>query len=127
MNTKEVSATNLANVFKNSGIKRPYDDLDRMERMIQNADVLITAWDGTEMVGVARAITDYSYCCYLSDLAIVKEYQQKGIGKELVNRIKEIVGDECSIILISAPTAMDYYPRIGFTKNDRAFSIARKK
>lgn len=124
---KEVQAEDVAEVFRKSGIKRPYDDLDRIQRMIDHSDVIITAWDGDRMAGIARAITDYSYCCYLSDLAVDREYQKMGIGKELVNRLQDIVGEECSIILISAPTAVDYYPRIGFSKNDKAFSIARKK
>lgn len=124
---KHVRAEDVSEVFRKSGIKRPFDDLNRIQRMIDHSDVMITAWDDGKMVGVARAITDYSYCCYLSDLAIDKEYQKQGIGKELVNRLQDIVGDECSIILISAPTATDYYPRIGFSKNDRAYSIARKR
>ncbi len=65
----------VAEVFRKSGIKRPADDLDRIERMIANADVNIAAWDGSKLVGIARAITDFSYCCYLSDLAVDQAYQ----------------------------------------------------
>lgn len=60
----------VSDVFKSSGIKRPVDDLERIQRMIDNADVNISAWDGVKLVGIARAITDFSYCCYLSDLAV---------------------------------------------------------
>lgn len=127
LETKQVSSTDVATVFKNSGIKRPYEDLERIERMINNADVLITAWDEGKMVGVARAITDFSYCCYLSDLAIDNEYQKQGIGKELVSRVQRIIGDECSLVLISSPIAKEYYPRLGFSENDKAYTIARKK
>lgn len=127
LESKAVSAADVATVFMNSGIKRPYDDHERIGRMIEHSDVLITAWDEGKMVGVARAITDYSYCCYLSDLAIDKEYQKQGIGKELVNRLQQIIWDECSIVLISSPIATDYYPRLGFSKNDKDYTIARKK
>ena len=127
LESKQVSATDVATVFKNSGIKRPYEDLERIQKMINNADVLITAWIDGKLIGVARAITDFSYCCYLSYLAIDKEYQKQGIGKELVNRVQQIIGDECSLILISSPIATEYYPQLGFSKNDKAYSIARKK
>jgi predicted N-acetyltransferase YhbS len=94
--------------------------------MILNADVLVTAWSNNRIVGVARAVTDFSYCCYLSDLAVDKEYQRLGIGAELVRRVKQIIGDECSLVLLSAPGAMEYYPKLGFEKAENAFVIKRK-
>lgn len=125
--SREVHAEDVAKVFEHSGIKRPYQDLERIKRMIQNADIMITAWDNDTMIGVARALTDYSYCCYLSDLAVDKRYQHRGIGKELVELVRNKVGDECSIVLLSAPDAVDFYPKIGFTRSERAFVIARQK
>ncbi|OAB39775.1 GNAT family N-acetyltransferase [Paenibacillus glacialis] len=120
-------STDVSGVFKSSGIKRPADDLDRIQRMIDNADVNISAWDGDRLVGIARGITDFSYCCYLSDLAVCKEYQKTGIGTELVERLREHLGEEVSLLLLSAPTAMEYYPCIGFEKTERAFLIPRVK
>jgi len=122
LHSKEVS-----DVFKSSGIKRPADDLDRIQRMIDNADVNISAWDRDKLVGIARAITDFTYCCYLSDLAVCKEYQKTGIGTELVERLRNHLGEEVSLLLLSAPTAMEYYPRIGFEKTEKAFLIPRVK
>ncbi|RUT44487.1 GNAT family N-acetyltransferase [Paenibacillus anaericanus] len=124
---KEQRARDVAEVFKNSGIKRPFDDYERIQKMIDNSDVMITAWFDGKMIGVARAITDFSYCCYLSDLAVDKRYQKHGIGTELVKRIQSIVGDECSMVLLSAPGAVEYYPRLGFENSDKAFVIKRKK
>lgn len=95
--------------------------------MIDNADILITAWEAGRMIGVARAITDYSYCCYLSELAVDLQYQRHGVGIELVRIVQSRIGDECSLILLSVPSAMEYYPRIGFQKADHAFLIKRKK
>lgn len=120
-------SADVSGVFKSSGIKRPADDLTRIQRMIDNADVNVSAWDGEKLVGIARAITDFAYCCYLSDLAVSKDYQKSGIGTELVNRLREHLGDEVSLLLLSAPTAMDYYPRIGFEKTEKAFLIPRVK
>ncbi|WP_146812496.1 GNAT family N-acetyltransferase, partial [Aneurinibacillus danicus] len=70
---------------------------------------------------------DFSYCCYLSDLAVDKDYQKSGIGKELIGRIRNIIGEEVALILLSAPNAMDYYPKVGFDKVDNGFIIRRKR
>lgn len=117
----------VSDVFKSSGIKRPVDDMDRIQRMIDHADVNVSAWDGDILVGIARAITDYSYCCYLSDLAVSKPYQRRGIGTELINQLREHLGEEVSLLLLSAPTAMEYYPKVGFEKTEKAFLIPRVK
>ncbi|MBD7966719.1 GNAT family N-acetyltransferase [Paenibacillus gallinarum] len=124
---KVQDASDVAQVFKNSGIKRPYEDYERIQRMIDNADILITAWTNGKMIGVARAITDCSYCCYLSDLAVDSAYQKDGIGTELVHRVQAQIGEECSLVLLSAPEAVEYYPRLGFEKADKAFVMKRKK
>ncbi|WP_169082894.1 GNAT family N-acetyltransferase [Paenibacillus sp. PL91] len=126
-NSKALSASDLSQVFANSGIKRPFQDLERMQKMIDNADIILSAWDGDKLVGVARAITDYAYCCYLSDLAVDRDYQRLGIGKQLVDSLRESLGAEVSLVLLSAPAAVEYYPRIGFTHTDKCFFIAREK
>lgn len=120
-------AKDVSRVFQASGIKRPYEDLDRLKRMVEHADIIITAWVGDTMIGIARALTDYSYCCYLSDLAVDRQYQKSGIGGELVRRVRERIGEECSLVLLSAPNATEYYPKIGFAKSDRAFVIVRTR
>ncbi len=117
----------VSELFTDSGIRRPADDLNRIKKMLDNANLTISAWDGDKLVGIARALTDYSYCCYLSDLAVAKEYQEKGIGQELITEIRNHAGDESMILLLSAPEAMDYYPKVGFEKINNAFLIQRKK
>lgn len=124
---QKIDAMEVVDVFKKSGITRPVNDLDRIQRMIDHADLIVTARNDGQLVGIARAITDYSYCCYLSDLAVDAEYQRSGIGKELVRLIQEKLGEEVTLILVAAPSAVDYYPRIGFEKLDKAFSIKRKR
>ena len=122
-----ITAEELSRLFKASGIKRPVDDLPRLAKMITNADLTFTAWDGEKLVGVARAITDFSYCCYLSDLAVDRDYQKHGIGKKLVNLLQEQIGEEVMLLLLSSPIAMEYYPRIGFDQVDNGFIIKRKR
>ncbi len=127
-----LSAEALAGLFVRSGIRRPADDLPRIGRMIANANLIITAWDvaddGTEvLIGIARCLTDFAYCCYLSDLAVDRDYQRQGIGKQLVKRVQEAIGDETMLLLLAAPTAMDYYPYIGFNKVENAWMLPRKR
>ncbi|GHH99645.1 GNAT family N-acetyltransferase [Neobacillus kokaensis] len=122
-----ITPEELSQLFKVSGIKRPADDLPRLQKMIDNADLTFTAWDQEKLVGIARAITDFSYCCYLSDLAVDQNYQKSGIGKELVRLLQEEIGEEVTLLLLSSPTAMEYYPRIGFEKAENGFKIMRKR
>jgi N-acetylglutamate synthase-like GNAT family acetyltransferase len=124
---KVQDAKHVAEVFKESGIKRPFEDLERIQRMIENSDILLSAWLDGKMIGIARALTDFSYCCYLSDLAVDKSYQQHGVGRELVKQLQTKIGEECSLVLLSSPGAVGYYPRIGFDKTDKAFVIKRIK
>lgn len=94
--------------------------------MIENSNLLITAWDNDLLIGVARAITDYSYSCYLSDLAVDKDYQDKDIGRRLVQLVQVNIGEEVALILLSSLMAMEFYPTIGFEKVENGFKISRK-
>ncbi len=123
---REIDPAAVADLFRRSGIRRPVDDLDRIGRMIEHANLILCAWDGEKLIAIARALTDFSYCCYLSDLAFDRAYQRQGIGKGLVDRIKEIVGEEVMILLLSAPEAESYYPHLGFEKAENAWRIPRR-
>jgi GNAT superfamily N-acetyltransferase len=117
----------LSELFKMSQIRRPFEDLKRLEKMIHQADILITAWDQDYLVGIARAITDFSYCCYLSDLAVHKDYQKQGIGRRLIELVREGISEEVTLLLLASPTAMDYYPHIGFTKIENGYLIPQSR
>jgi predicted N-acetyltransferase YhbS len=102
------------------GERRPIDDRGRMARMMANANLMVTAWDGGVLVGIARSVSDFCFCTYLSDLAVRESYQRKGIGKELI-RFTQAAAPEAAVILLAAPKAVDYYPRIGFTRHESAW------
>ena len=102
------------------GERRPVDDPGRMKLMLHNANLVVTAWDGVLLVGIARSLSDFSYCTYLSDLAVRLSHQRQGIGRELIRRTQE-QGGQAAVILLSAPKAVDYYPRIGFTHHPQAW------
>ncbi len=122
-----LDSVEIARLFGASGISRPTKDIPRIAQMFANANLVISAWDGAHLIGVCRALTDYSYCCYLSDLAVDLAYQQHGIGRELIRRTQAMIGEEVSLILLSAPGAMAYYPKLGFALADNAYVIRRKR
>lgn len=115
----------IIDIYDNAGLIRPTTDRQRIEDMYRNSDLVVTAWDGAQLVGVSRAITDHVYCCYLSDLAVRTEYQKEGIGKKLVSLTKETIGDRCMLLLLAAPSAMEYYPKIGMETVTNGFIIKR--
>jgi ribosomal protein S18 acetylase RimI-like enzyme len=127
----DLTAGELADVFCRAGIRRPIEDLPRLTQMIARADLIITARDGSRpdrpVVGVARSPTDFCFACYLSGLAVDAAYQRQGIGKHLVQKTRDAIGDGTVLLLIAAPEANDYYPKIGFEKMDRAWWINRKR
>lgn len=115
----------IIEVCDSSGLKRPTTDAERIRQMFAHANLVVTAWDGGRLVGVARALTDFCYCCYLSDLAVHKDYQHLGIGRELIRITRERVGQGSNLLLLSAPQAMDYYPKLGFERVENGFIIKR--
>lgn len=122
-----VLASELAELFKRSGIRRPYDNHERIQRMIDNANEIISVWDNERLIGILRAITDYSYCCYISDIAVDKEYQGYRIGTMLLDLLLSRLGnEEIKYILTSAPNAIGFYEKYGFERNDNTFIIRRQ-
>jgi ribosomal protein S18 acetylase RimI-like enzyme len=105
------------------GERRPVDDRNCLQQMIDHGNLTITAWDNEKLVGVARSVTDFGYCCYLSDLAVDTAYQMLGIGKKLIELTQQQLGPKCTLILLSAPAAIEYYPRIGMTNHPHAFVL----
>jgi predicted N-acetyltransferase YhbS len=103
--------------------RRPVDEPRCIQAMLKHANLLCTAWDGAKLVGVARSVTDFEYCCYLSDLAVDSAYQKKGIGRELIRLTKSRLGPRAKLILLAAPKAEAYYPRVGFEAHRSAWIL----
>ena len=119
-----LSVDEFIEVLRESGLakRRPVQNRIRLEKMLKNANLIITARYNGKLIGVARSLSDFAYCTYLSDLAVSLEYQKKGIGRELIRFTKASSG-EAKLILLSAPSAVDYYPRIGMRKHDHCFLL----
>ena len=125
---KTITATEFIDVLKRSTLaeRRPVDDVERIQTMLDHGNVLITAWDDDLLVGVSRALTDYVFCTYLSDLAVDESYQHQGIGKTLIYQTHETAGLKTALILLAAPAAVAYYPKVGMTQTSACFFIPRK-
>lgn len=105
------------------GERRPVDDRARMQVMLEHANLVVSAWDGPLLVGVSRALTDFGYVAYLSDLAVRASHQRHGIGKELIRRTRAQLDPRASLLLLAAPAAVDYYPHVGFEHHPQAWIL----
>jgi predicted N-acetyltransferase YhbS len=101
------------------GERRPLDQRWRIAAMLRNANLVVTAWDGALMGGIARSFSDFSYATYLSDLAVRASHQRQGIGRELMRQTQQ-VAPQATLILLAAPAATDYYSYVGFTQHPSA-------
>ena len=120
-----IATEEFIKVLKTSTLaeRRPINDLKCMKGMVENSNLTVSAIYGDKLIGIARSVTDFHYCCYLSDIAVDAEYQNKGIGKELIRITMQQLGKHCKLILISAPAAIDYYPKLGFKKHPQAWYL----
>lgn len=105
------------------GVRRPIEDLATIRDMLQHGNLLVTAWDGPLLVGVARSLTDFSFVAYLSDLAVRETHQKRGIGRELIRVTRSNLGPATKLVLLSAPAAVEYYPQLGFTQHPSAWTL----
>jgi GNAT superfamily N-acetyltransferase len=114
-------------VASSLGARRPIGDLARLNEMLRRADLVLTARDGALLVGVARSIADFSYCCYLSDLAVASSHQRQGIGRRLVAETRERAGEQATLLLVAAPDAAGYYDHIGLQHIPGCWAIPRTR
>ena len=123
-----LSVDEFVDLLKRSTLaeRRPVDSISTMQGMLTNADVIITARADQLLVGVSRAITDFAYCTYLSDLAVDETWQRQGIGRELIRLTHQAAGLQTTLVLLAAPKARDYYPRIGMAPHDSCWTIPRQ-
>jgi GNAT superfamily N-acetyltransferase len=120
---RTLTAGQYIELLNSSGLgeRRPVGDPAAIAQMLKHANLLATAWDGDVLAGAARCFTDFAYVTYCSDLCVRGEYQRQGIGKELLRTVLRAA--PCRIVLLAAPKAVDYYPRIGFTQHPSAWTI----
>ncbi len=126
----DLSPDEFIDVLRRSTLaeRRPVDDVATIAGMLANADIVVAVRDDAGLlIGVSRAITDFHYCTYLSDLAVDRSFQRQGIGRELIRRTHEAAGLKTRLILLSAPAASTYYPHIGMRPHDSCWMIDPKR
>jgi GNAT superfamily N-acetyltransferase len=118
-----LDAAAFVDILERSGLaeRRPVDDAARLAQMLAHANLLLTAWEGTKLIGVARSMTDFAYFCYCSDLAVDRAYQGRGVGRALLAATARRLHPKAKLYLASAPAAISYYERIGLTRLDNFF------
>jgi predicted N-acetyltransferase YhbS len=104
------------------GARRPVDEPERLAKMLEHGNLMVTARENGKLIGIARSLTDFLYCTYLSDLAVDEDYQKMGIGKELIRQTK-LATPKAVLILLSAPTAVTYYPKVGLTQFEQCYIL----
>ncbi len=119
------SAEQVIELYTNAGLPRPTGDTERIKKMYAHSNLVITAWKADILVGVSRCLTDFSWCCYLADLAVRQDCMKQGIGKKLIELSKEKAGGQSMVLLLSVPTAMEYYPKAGMQKVENGFILYR--
>jgi len=102
--------------------RRPVNEPARLLNMVKQGNLIITAREQGKLIGVSRSFTDFSFCTYLSDLAVIKEFQKKGIGKELIRQTK-LAAPLAKLILLSAPDAIQYYTKIGMMQHKYCYYL----
>lgn len=122
----KISAEVFIDVLNRStlGKRRPIDNDTCINGMLEHADILVVAMNEGQTIGAARAVSDFHYACYLSDLAVDVAYQNQGIGQMLIEKVQGQLEEGCKVILLSAPVATEYYPKVGFTKHPSAWVVS---
>lgn len=121
-----INAREIIELYRDANLPRPIEDTARIEKMFANSNLIISAWKDNELIGISRSLTDFSWCCYLADLAVRKDFQKAGIGRKLVELTREAVGENSMVLLLSVPDALAYYPKIGMETVENGFIFNRK-
>lgn len=126
---KDVSTEEFRTLLMDSGLgaRRPVDDDVRLEAMLRNANLVVTARVDGAIVGIARSITDFAFCCYLSDLAVSKQTQRRNIGANLIEETRKHLGPTVSVILSSVPESVGFYERINMPSLPNGFWFRRER
>ncbi len=124
---KKLKIDDIVELFYNSGYLplKDMSNLKRIEKMFDNANLVVSAWHGKTLIGISRSLCDFSYACYLSDICVHKQYRKFNIGRKLIEITKEEAGNECKLILHSNAEAIDFYEKIGMNRISNAFIIQR--
>jgi GNAT superfamily N-acetyltransferase len=92
------------------------DKPDELMKALENSHALISAWDGEKLVGLANSISDGYLVVYYSHLLILPDYQGKGIGRMIMDKMQSRYADFHQQILVADGRAIEFYAKCGFVK-----------
>ena len=126
---RKVDVPAFKDILERSGLapRRPVGDPARLARMLAAYNLVLTAWRAGELVGIATCWTDYAHSAYLADLAVAADCQHGGVGRKLVELARATVGPQVTLLLLSAPGAVGFYPRIGMERFQDCFIFRRSQ
>lgn len=120
-----VDIEELKELFQSAGLHRPEDSLS-LRKMLIHAKLIVTARHQNQLVGIARALTDFSSCCFLSEVAVRQEYEQRNIASKMLDLIRKEVEEDCDLIMLVPPGQEERSKELGFTKAENLFMIPRQ-
>lgn len=107
-------------------VRRPIHNKQLMQDMINHTDILVTAWHEMKLVGVSRTVTDFNYVAYIADIVVDEDYQNQGIGKQLIQHTRDELKPTCYLTLFSAEWADDYYKKLGWERKSLGWKYPPK-
>ena len=93
---------------------------ERLVKAMRNFETVFAAWDGDTLAGLICAMDDGSMTAYVHYLLVRPEYQGMGIGKQLVERVKERYADYLRIVVIAYDDEVGFYENCGFERSSNS-------
>lgn len=121
---EELALEEYVFILEDSGLgkRRPMEDRQHLNRMIKGSNLLVTARENGNLVGFLRGLSDFCYRCFIADLAVAKNYQGKGIGREILTFTRSLA-PEARLILFAAEDAEPFYQKLGFKPHERCYQL----
>lgn len=117
--THDLTASELENLFLSVNWSSGHYP-DKLSAAMKNFETVYTAWDGDKLIGLICAMDDGVMTAYVHYLLVNPDYQSLGIGKSLVERVKEQYKDYLRIVIVAYNEEIGFYESCGFRKADDA-------
>lgn len=123
---KKVDYDKLITLFNQVGWDDKTEDIDRLKGMVENSQIVVTAWDEEIMIGFARCTTDYVFNGQINNVVVDSKYRRKGIGKCLINKILDS-SKQVTYMLRGDINNEEFYKGLGFEDGSICLVYKRKE